>query len=664
MLGLSGAALLALVVLAALGAAGRGARIVPLGVAAAAALLGIAALGAIAQGGAPVVTLPIGPPSLSLHVALDPLSAWFLLLLALVALPAGLAAAAGAGLSRPLEAAALPLFVAAMAVTLLAADLFTLLLGFEAMSLASFALVAARHPMGQGRRAARLYIAFAALSGLALLGAVALLGGRDFAALRAAPPEGWRAALAFALLLLGAGSKAGLIPFHAWLPLAHPAAATPVSALMSGAMVKVALYVIARGALDLLGPGTPATFGAPLVALGAATALAGALRANLEADTKAVLACSTLENVGLIALALGLALLFRAADLLPLAALALSAALLHAMAHALFKTLLFLGAGAVADGAGSRDLDRLGGLIHRMPRVAILTLLGAATAAALPPLAGFAGEWLLLQALLQGWRVAELSAQFLIVAALAATGMAVALGLAAMLRLWGLAFLGRPRSLRAAGARDVDELMLTALAFPAALTLLLGLFAAPALTLAGGAVALLLGTGPGVPAAGLALSSGETGAAYAPLAVLALLALPLTALALAFARLGAPAVRRGPAWDCGFQPPPATQPFGDPRTQPSAAGFAEPLRRSLGGLVLARREAERPAAPGSAAPARLETAAHDRSFPWLLWPLTRLRRRAGHAAEQLRNLPLRATLVLAFGTLLGLLALLASLERA
>ncbi len=666
MLGLSGAVLLALLVLSALGATGRAARLVPLGCAGGAALLGTVALLALAGGSAPAIALPLGPPWGGALWALDALSAWFLLILAVVAVPACLFAASGAGLARPAEAAALPIFLAGMALTLLAADLFTLLLGFEAMSLASWALVAARHPIGPGRRAARLYLAFAAFSGLCLVGAAALLAGPglDFAALRAAPPEGWRAGLAFALLLLGAGSKAGLAPFHAWLPLAHPAAATPVSALMSGAMVKVALYVLIRGGFDLMGAAQPGSFGVPLVALGAATALLGALRANLETDVKAVLACSTLENVGLIVLALGLALIFRGADLTPLAALALSAALLHALAHAGFKTLLFLAAGAVAEAAGSRDLDRMGGLIHRMPRAAALALVGAASAAALPPLSGFAGEWLLLQALLQGWRVAELSAQLLGAAALAAAGMAVALGVAAMLRLMSLVFLGRPRTPRAAGATDAQGLTLAALGFGAGLSVLLGLFAAPVLQLGGAAVRALLGPGAEVPAAGLSLTLGEAGARYAPLAVAALLGLTLAGLWFGLRRLGAPAPRRGPAWDCGFLPPPPGLPFGDPTTQPSAAGLAQPVRRSLAGLAMATQERVAAASPGAAEPARLTLVLRDRSVPLLLLPLARLRRRAGHEAERLRGLPLGAYLALAFGTLVALLLLLAWLERA
>jgi len=655
---LAGLALPALGLLALLGA--RSPRLAALGTAQVAGLLGVAALGALLTEPPPAAALPFGPPWGPIRLALDPLSAWFLLVLAVVALPACLFAAAGPPLRR-VEAAGLPLFLAAMVLVLLAADAFTLLLGFEAMSLASWALVAARHPTGAGRRAARLYLGFAAFSGLCLLAGFALLAapGLGFAEMRAAPPEGWRATAALLLILVGAGSKAGLLPFHLWLPLAHPAAATPVSALMSGAMVKLALYVLVRALFDLTGAAQPLWWGAPLVALGAATALWGALRANLEQDMKAILACSTLDNVGLMVLGLGLALLFRGADLAPLAALALSAVLLHALVHAGFKGLLFLVAGAVAEGAGSRDPDRLGGLIHRMPWVAGLAFLGALSAAALPPLSGFASEWLLLQALVQGWRVAELPVQLLAAAALVAAGMALALAAAAMLRLLGLVFLGRPRSPRAAGAEDATGLGRAALLAAGAVCAGLAVLAAPALGLAEGVILGLLGEGASPPVRGLDLALGEAGARYAPLAVAALLGALGLGLWVGLRRMGAPAPRRGPAWDCGFLPPPPDLPFGDPLTQPSAAGAAQPLRRALGGLVLDGGEAHDAAAPGSPALARLSVAARDRGFAALLWPLGRLRRVAGHQAERLRNLPLSAYLALALGTLVLALVLLA-----
>ncbi|WP_207540425.1 proton-conducting transporter transmembrane domain-containing protein [Sabulicella rubraurantiaca] len=638
---------------------------VGMGMGAALASAALAALGlltaawVLAVGGFGPVALPFGPPWGAMSLALDPLSGWFLLVLGAAGLPAALFAAAS-GLSRA-QALLLPPFLLSMALVLLAADTVTLLLGFEAMSLLSWGIIAA----GGHRRAARLYLGFATVSGVALLGMVAALApsGFGFDAIRAAPPEGLRATLLLGLVLLGAGSKAGLVPLHPWLPVAHPAAPTALSALMSAAMVKIALYVLLRVTVDLAGPAQPAWWGVPFLVLGAVTALWGAIRANLEADMKAVLACSTLENVGLLAIALGLCLMFRGSDLRPLAALALSALLLHALVHACFKTLLFLGAGAVATLAGTRDPDRLGGLIHRMPWVAGLMGIAAASAAALPPFAGFSSEWLLLQSLLQSWRLAEMSFQLLGAAALAAAGMAAALAAAAMLRLAGTVFLGRPRTPRAAGAGEATGLMRLALLLPGGFLVLLSVLAGPALLLAGGAVRQLLGPVAQPPASGLTLLLPDGAALLSPVAVILVLALLLGLGFLAMRHLSPEAPATGPAWDCGFGPAPAHLPFGDVLTQPSAAGAAQPLRRMLGGVPMAVAERHDAATPGSPAPARLRLAMRDRAFPALIGPLTRLRRTLAREAERLRDLPLRGFVALSLLTLVALLALLAVLER-
>lgn len=664
MLTLLGLCVLALLALAVLGASGRASRAVFLGSAACMGGLGLAAALALVDGGMPVIALPVGPPWGPSLIGLDALSAWFMLILGLVGVPAALFAAASPSPSRA-EVAAFPLFLAAMAAVLLAADGFSLLLGFEAMSLASWALIAARHPRGPGRRTAALYLGFAVFSGLCLIAGFALLApaGLSFAAIRSVPPEGWGAGAVLVLVLLGAGSKIGLAPFHVWLPLAHPAAATPVSALMSGAMVKVGLYVMLRMLVDLCGPAQPLWWGLPLMAAGAATALIGALRANLEQDIKAALACSTLENMGLMVLGLGLVLVFRGADLRPLAALALGAVLLHALTHAGFKTLLFLCAGAVASLAGSRDPDRLGGLIHRMPWVAGCAMLGAASAAALPPFSGFASEWLLLQSLIQGFRVAEMSVQLLAAAALAVAGMAIGLAAAAMVRFAGLVFLGRPRTPKAAGAVDATGLLRAALLIPAVASAVLAVLAAPALAFADGAIKVLLGINARAPVGGFDLALGEVGARYAPWAAAGLLALAAVLIALLVRQRSRLEPVRGPAWDCGFMPPPAHLPFGEPSSQVSAAGLGQPIRRSLGGVALAIQERHVAAAPGSALPATLRVDAKDRGFTLLLVPLARARRALSREAELLRNLTLRAYLSIAFGTLVGLLALVAWLER-
>ncbi|MGG5810656.1 proton-conducting transporter membrane subunit [Falsiroseomonas sp. CW058] len=666
-LSLTLAGLLALALLAVVPAGRRVAgAVVHGGCLLAAAVFAGCGLVALAAGGAGPAALPLGPPWGPMLVALDGLSAWFLLLLGLAAAPSALFALGHGNGAPPRVLAAYPLFLAGMALTLLAADGLTLLLGFEAMSLASWALVAAGHEEEENRRAARLYLVFALLAGVCLVPAVGLLAGPggdlSFDAMRAAPPTGWKAGLVLALVVAGAGSKAGLVPLHAWLPLAHPAAPSHVSALMSGAMTKMALYVMARLLLDLSGPAQPLWWGVPLLVLGAASAVLGALRANLEEEGKTLLACSTIENVGLIAIGLGLAACFRAADLGALAALAAGAALLHALNHALFKTLLFLGMGEVAHGAASRRLDRLGGLVHAMPWTAACVLVGAGAAASLPPLSGFAGEWLLLQALLAAWRVGDLAFQVLGVAVMALAALAAALAAAGMVRMFGLVFLGRPRTPRAAGAEDGPLPARLALLLPAALTVVLGLVPGPMLALAEGALRRITGQEMTERAGFAAVHVGDGAASYLPVAVALLLAACL-ALIWWFVRTRSPAgVARGPAWDCGFGAPPAHLPFGDPVTQPTAAGLGQPLRRMLGSPLLAAHEAVAMPPPGDPSPARIAAGFRDPSFALLLAPLARLRDAAVDRAERLRHLTIRQALMLPFGALIAALALIAWLE--
>ena len=648
--------------------AGRpgGAATVHGGALAASVLFAAVGIAALATGGEAPLALPFAGPTGPLLLALDALSAWFLLLLGLAGACSALYALAHEDAAPGRVLAAYPLFLGGMALTLLAADGLTLILGFEAMSLASWVLVAADHGRAENRRAAQLYLVFAALAAVCLVPAIGLLAGGagdlSFDAIREHPPQGWQAALILALVVAGAGAKAGLVPLHAWLPLAHPAAPTHVSALMSAAMTKVALYVAARLLFDVSGPAQPIWWGVPLVVLGAASAVLGALRANLEEEGKVLLACSTIENVGLIAIGLGLSACFRAADLGALAALATAAALLHALNHGVFKTLLFLGMGEVAHGGGSRSLDRLGGLIHAMPWTAACMLVGVGAAASLPPLSGFASEWLLLQSLLAAWRVGDLAVQMLVLAVTALAALAAALAAAAMVRMFGLIFLGRPRTPRALGAHDAPLLGRVALLLPAGLTVLLGLLPGPMLALGAGAQRLLAGEDMATRAGPFAIAVGDGAAIYWPIGIALLLVLAGLATWALAKRRGAPESARGPAWDCGFAAPPPHLPFGDPLTQPSAAGLGQPLRRMLGQPVLAAHESVLVPAPGDPAPARIEAGFNDPSDALLIGPLAAMRDAVILRTERLRDLSIRQCLMLPFATLVALLVLIAWLE--
>ena len=632
----------------------------------------VLALAYLAGGAAPVgMVLPLGLPGMPMSLALDGLSGFFLLLLMLVGVAASAAALDSHG-AYDSTAPFFPAFIAAMALTLLAADAFTLVLGFELMSLASFALVLTNHRDAEVRAAALLYLGMAALGAGCLIPALALLGARDggwdaaFAAIRAHPPEGWRAAVVLALVLVGAGSKAGLAPLHVWLPPAHSAAPGHVSALMSAAMTKVALYVLIRLLFDLCGP-QPIWWSVPLLVLGASGAVLGALRANMEGDIKAVLACSTVENIGLIVVGLGLALAARAVDVLPLAALALGAALLHAMAHGMFKALLFLGAGATQHGAGTRRLDRLGGLIHRMPVTTAAMLAGGACLAALPPSSGFAGEWTLFQAVLAAPRLGGLGMQVLFCVVATMMALAAALAAAAAVRLLGVGYLGRPRSPRGAAADEAGPPMRWALLGLAGLSLLIGLFPGAVLGLATPALRLLAGGAAPLRDLGLVVAPAAEAPGYAAPAVAVLLGLAgglvwwvVRARSLANGTAGH---RSGPAWDCGFGDPPAWLPFGDPATQYGGASFAQPLRRALGAAILGAREQVDMPAPGDRRPASLAVSLHDPAATLLFARLGDWRDTLSGLADRMQFLTIRRTLSVMFAVLVLFLALVAVLEQ-
>jgi len=649
-------------------AVGAAATIVRRGPAVLGASTVLSALGAaaalaslIAGGPGAALALPFGLPAGlvmagGMTLALDPLSGVFVLILFVSAAFCALYALDQHEAEDRRTLAGFPAFVGAMALALLAADAFTLVFGFELMSAVSWLLVLARHEDADSRSAGIFYVGMALFGGLCLVPAFALLahGGAGahgplldlrFAAMRTALPEGWRAALVLALVLLGAGSKAGLAPLHPWLPLAHPAAPSHVSALMSGAMTKVGIYVIVRVLFDLCGPAQPLWWGIPLIVMGAASALIGALRATADGDIKSVLACSTIENVGLITVGLGVALVARGADLPALAALALCAALLHALAHGLFKPLMFLCAGAVAHGAGSRALARLGGLIHRMPVTAGCAMLGAACLAGLPVFAGFAGEWLLLQVVLAGPRIGGLALQTLFAVLAAVLALSVALAAAAAVRLVGVAFLGRPRGPRAAVADEAGPRARAAMLGLSGLAVVLGLLPGPAIWLLEPALRPLTGASMGGRAGWLAISPTQEAFGYAPAAIALLLALAAAGGALAMRWLAARGLglgrSRGPAWANGFAAAPAWLPFGDPVTQYGGASFSEPLQRTLG----------RPLLRGG-----------DPAMQWLMRPLLAARGTVSRAADAMQVLTIRRILTVMFAVLVVFLAVIAAVE--
>jgi len=576
---------------------------------------GILAIGLAGLTGAAAAshqTLPLGLPWIGSHFTLDVLSAFFLLTLGF---GGGVISLYAIGYGRhehaPMRVLPFyPAFLGAMALVILAADAFSFLLSWEVMSLLSWALVLTHHQEEDARKAGYVYLVMAGFGTMSLLLAFGLLAGADgayqFDAMRATARSPLMAVAILALMLLGAGSKAGLAPLHVWLPLAHPAAPSHVSALMSGVMTKVALYGFIRVVFDLLGP--VAWWASPVVILlGAGTAVLGILLAMIERDLKRALAYSTIENIGVIFAALGLAMAFRASGMTAAAALAFTAALFHIFNHMAFKSLLFMGAGSVLNATGLRDLEGLGGLIHRMPVTSVLVLVGAMAISALPPLNGFASEWLMFQSVLISPDLPQPSLQMIVPAAGGLLALAAALAAACFVRIYGVGFLGRPRSDAAATAVEVDRFSLVAMGVLAATCVFAGVFPGVVIdTISPLVDAMVSGRLPvqSEEAWFTIIPIAEARSSYSGLLVLLFVALSASATSWAVHRFASRKLRRAPAWDCGFPDP-------SPMTQYSAGGFEQPIRRVLGTSLLGASEIAFMPAPGNTGAARLTVVAED-----------------------------------------------------
>ncbi|SED66784.1 Formate hydrogenlyase subunit 3/Multisubunit Na+/H+ antiporter, MnhD subunit [Rhizobiales bacterium GAS188] len=622
------------------------------------AALGVA-LSRIAQEPA-AVTLPIGLPWLGAHFRIDALSAFFLAVVNLGGAAASLYAI-GYGQHEPEPGRVLPffpVFLAGMNLVVMADDAFSFLLSWEFMSLSSWALVMAHHRDPENRRAGFIYLVMASFGTLCLLLAFGLLAGPEgnyaFAAMREAGPSPSVAGLILVLVLIGSGSKAGLVPLHAWLPLAHPAAPSHVSALMSGVMTKVAIYGFLRLVFDLLGQ--PSWWWSVLVlALGGMTAVLGVLHALMETDLKRVLAYSTVENIGIVFIGLGLALAFRANGMGFAAALALTAALFHALNHMLFKSLLFFGAGSVLAATGFRDIEKLGGLIHRMPATSFAFLVGSAAIAALPPLNGFVSEWLTLQAVLLSPQIPQWGLKLMIPAVGALLALAAALAFACFVRAFGITFLGRARTAAAAEAAEVDGFSLAAMSILAFLCFLCGIL--PGLVIDGVAPAVKLLVGANMPRQlGVPWLSivpvAESRSSYNGLLLFLFIAASASVAVFGIHRLASRAIRRSAAWDCGFPDP-------SPLIQYSASSFAQPIRRVFGTLLFRASEHIDMPPPGDMRPARLQVAVHDLAWEWLYAPIADSIGSIADRLNFLQFLTIRRYLSLVFLALIVLLLVVA-----
>ena len=608
-------------------------------------------------GFAEVAILPIGLPQLPFHLRLDSLAAFFLMVIGIAG--AGISAFAagyfrqGEGTPPGLLCLEFHLFLAAMAMVVLADDAYAFMVAWETMALSSFFLVTANHRVPEIRDAGFLYLLIAHIGAIAILLCFGVLqansGDYSFASMRTQTLSPFWASAAFLLAVVGFGAKAGMLPLHVWLPEAHPAAPSPVSALMSGVMLKTAIYGLLRICFDLLQIQLW-WWGVVLLALGLSTALFGVVFATAQTDMKRLLAYSSIENIGLLLTAIGLALIFKAYDMDVLAALALTACLYHAASHAFFKSLLFLGTGTVLHATRERNLGRLGGLMRYMPWVAWLMLIGVLTSSGLPPFSGFISEWLLLQSFLFTPGLPDPFLNMLIPILAAAIALIAALAAYAMVKFFGVIFLGQPREEKLRNAHDADFWEKLGMGWLAGWCIVLGL--APTLTIEfiDPVTRLLVGHGLGPSASAngwwLLVPTSIERASYGPLIFL-LGVFACCALAFLLVRLFYHGrLRRVAPWDCGH-------PWQTPRMQDTAEGFGQPIRQIFEPFF--RLERHLPS-PSDLQPS-YKVVLGDHFWHWLYLPLARSVEWLAHQVGRLQQGRISIYLLYSFVTLLFMLML-------
>ncbi len=607
------------------------------------------------------LTLPLGLPDLPFHLRIDALAGFFLMLLGSVS--AGISVYS-AGYFREESSGRLALislqyhvFLASMAFVLLADDAYMFMVAWETMALSSYFLVITDHRQPAIRSAGFLYLLIAHLGAIAILLCFGVLhGGRGdytFAALRAAQLQPAWASVAFLLAFFGFGAKAGMIPLHAWLPEAHPAAPSPVSALMSGIMLKTAIYGMVRVIFDLIG-NVRWEWGMVVLAVGAGTTLFGVLYALMQHDLKRLLAYHSVENIGIILLGLGMSMVFIGFGHPAAGALGLIAGLYHTLNHAVFKGLLFLGAGSILHSTGLRNLNDMGGLIHSMPRTAFYFLIGALAISALPPLNGFVSEWLTFQTALQAPLLLQNSIVRSLLPLFAAT-LALAGALTAMcfVKVYGIAFLGRPREpahpspLPHAGDADLMERF--GMAWLAAGCFVLGLFPSSFLLILNRVGVSL--TGQGLSEQALAGSgwlwlvpTAPEQASYSPVIFLVVIVAVTLLAFLLVRRFYHGRMRFADPWDCGY-------PEQTPRMQDTADAFGQPIRHVFGPIY---RMDRRLPGPEDAAP-RYVLKVEDRHWYWLYLPVARAAEFVSSKIALLQQGRISIYLLYSFITLIALL---------
>jgi formate hydrogenlyase subunit 3/multisubunit Na+/H+ antiporter MnhD subunit len=601
--------------------------------------------------------LPLGLPGLPFHVRLDSLSAYFLAVLGMVSTGVSAFSAGyfrkGEGTPPGLLCFEYHVCLAGLALVLVANDAYCFMVAWETMTLAATFLVMSNHRIPDIRRAGYLYFLISHTGALAVLLCFGLLqantGDYTFSGMRQQHLDVFWASVAFALALFGFGTKAGIFPLHVWLPEAHPAAPSPVSALMSGFVLKAGLYGVLRTIFDLLHVQI-AWWGVVMLALGLFTALLGVVFSAIQTDMKRLLAYSSIDNIGLMFVSMGLAILFRAFDMPALAALSLTALLYQIASHAAFKSLLFIATGSVLHATGERNLGRLGGLIRFMPWAAWAALLGALSSAGLPPLSGFVSEWLLLQSFLFTPGLPDPFLNMIVPLVAALIALVAALAGYTMVKFFGIIFLGQPREDRLSSARDASGWERAGFVWLMAVCVLLGLLPVQFVAVLDRVTQTLIGAGIGQAVARngwLLLAPTSVGrASYMP-AVFLLFFLGCCALAWVLVRrLYHGRLRRGIPWACGH-------PFVNARMQDTAEGFGQPIREIFAPLFRIERELP---SPFDTRPV-YRVAVTDRAWAMIYAPIERGVRRVASLAGMLQTGRIAVYLMYSFLVLIVLLML-------
>jgi formate hydrogenlyase subunit 3/multisubunit Na+/H+ antiporter MnhD subunit len=621
--------------------------------------LALAATGLWAIGVPPsAAILPAGLPDLPFHVRIDALSGFFLLLLGGVSFGISLFSA---GYFRDTEATALGLlslqyhvFLASMAFVMIADDAYLFMVTWESMALSSYFLVTTEHHEERNRKAGFIYLLVAHIGAIGILLCFGVLhgghGDYTFDALRRAELSGFWPTIAFLLAFFGFGAKAGMLPLHVWLPEAHPAAPSPVSALMSGVMLKTAIYGMIRVVYDLIG-GIRWEWGLTVLLFGAATSLFGVLFALMQHDLKRLLAYHSVENIGIILIGIGLSMVFIGSGHPAAGALGLIAGLYHTLNHAVFKGLLFLGAGAILKSTGLRNLNEMGGLIRYLPHTALYFLIGALAISALPPLNGFVSEWLTFQASLQAPLLESSVVRSLVPIVAAVLALSGALTGMCFVKVYGVAFLGQHRHELAEKPREASRWERAGMLWLALACFALGLL--PVFM-----IGQLNNVSQALIKAGLpdeAMASGwlwlvptsSAQASYSPLVFLLVIAAVFGLTFLVVRHVYHGRLRRSDPWDCGF-------PEQTSRMEDTADGFGQPIRQIFAPVFQIHREIPRADDPRPVFRQEVE----DRHWNWLYFPIARLAEFLSGHFGKLQQGRVSVYLLYSFLTLIALLIFL------